>query len=229
MLNKNTRMVLSQLSAINVSQIITYPVTTIILGRNIQAFVDMRELGEEEFDEIGIFNINELLSVIGIIDDPEITNENGVLTIKGSKSSIKYGTTTVDIIESECRGNPELIQKIKNNENIISFDLDAKELEKIKKMSGVLKDLTDMVVESQDGKILVSLQGKERSSNSYNIEFEGSSTENNKMVMVMDLINKLPNSSFKVNVYKSKKGSLVAIFDSTDVEGLSIVVAAKST
>ena len=41
-------------------------------------------------------------------------------------------------------------------------------------------------------------------------------------------VKKLPNSGFKVSVYKSAKGSLVAVFNSTGVEGLDIVLAAKA-
>lgn len=229
MLNKDTREILSQLSQINQSQIITFPVSTIILGKAIQAFLDLSKLGEEEFDEIGVFDINQLNSVISVIDDPVISNENGTLTIKNDAQSIKYGTTTIDIIESECRGNPDLLGRITgNNEKVAEFEVDAKELDRLKKMSGLLKELSDLVISSKDGVINLSVTSKEKSSNNYSVNVEGSATEDINMIVIMDAVKKLPNSGFKVGVYKSSKGSLVAVFTSTGVQGLDIVLSAKA-
>jgi hypothetical protein len=228
MLNKDTMEVLSQLGQINQSQIITYPVTTIILGKAIQAFLDISKLGEEEFDEIGVFDINQLSSVISVIDDAEISNDNGTLTIKNKNQSIKYGTTTIDIIESECRGNPDLIDRISQNEKVLEFELDAKELDRIKKMSGLLKELSDLVISSENGNINIAVTSKEKSSNNYSVSVEGTSEDDIEMSLVMDAVKKLPNSGYKISIHRSKKGSLVAVFKSTGVEGLSIVLSAKA-
>lgn len=229
MLNKNTREVLGQLSQVNQSQIITYPVTTIISGKAIQAFLDLSKLGEEEFDEIGVFDINQLNSVVSVLEEPTITNDNGTLTIKNDSQSIKYGTTTIDIIESECRGNPDLLGRITgNNVKVIDFELDAKELDRLKKMSGLLKELSDLVISSKDGKTNLSVTSKEKSSNSYSVDVDGSSAEDVSMSLNMDIVKKLPNSGFNVAVYKSSKGSLVAVFTSTGVPGLDLVLAAKA-
>jgi len=229
MLNKKTREILNQLSTINNSMIITYPVTTVILGKSIQAFLNVEELGETDFQEIGVFNIGEFNSVVSVIDDPEISNDGtGTLTIKNDNSSIKYGTTTVDIIESECRGNPELVDKIARNENVISFSLGLKDLDKIKKMSGLLKDLNNLDIKSVDGKITVTTRSNEKSSNDFVINFDGESTGDNSITLDMSLVNKLPSSDFNVKVYKSAKGTLVSVFESTTVPGLKVVVSAKA-
>lgn len=228
MLNSNTRQVLSQLGAINNSMIISYPITTVIMGKNIQAFLNLEKLDEEEFDEIGVYNISEFNSVINVVDNPTITNENGILTISNDKASIKYGTTSIDIIESECRGNPELVDKIKTNENVTSFDLGVKDLDKIKKMSGLLKDLSDLNITSDGDTVTVKVTSKEKSSNNYSITLPAEVAEGIDMTLVMDVVNKLPASDFKVTIYKSKKGSLVAVFDSVNVDGLSIVISAKA-
>lgn len=229
MLNSNTRQVLAQLGAINNSMIITYPVTTVIMGKNIQAFLNLEKLGETEFDEIGVYNISEFNSVINVVDNPTITNDAGTLTISNDKASIKYGTTSIDIIESECRGNPELVDKIKTNYNVTSFTLGVKDLDKIKKMSGLLKDLSDLQITSDtEGNVTLKVTSKEKSSNNYSITLEGTVAEAVDMTLVMDVVNKLPASEFNVTIYKSKKGSLVAVFDSVNVDGLSIVISAKA-
>jgi hypothetical protein len=229
MLNKNTREILGQLSQVNQSQIITFPVTTIILGKSIQAFLDLSKLDETQFDEIGVFDINQLNSVISVIDEPVITNDGGTLTIKNDAQSIKYGTTTIDIIESECRGNPDLLARITgNNEQVIEFTIDAKELDRLKKMSGFLKELSDLVISSTNGVINLSVTSKEKSSNNYSVNVTGTAKEDISMSLIMDIVKKLPNSDFKVGVYKSSKGSLVAVFTSLNVPGLDLVLSAKA-
>jgi len=230
MLNKNTREILGQLGQINPSQIVTYPVTTIILGKAIQAFLDLSQLGEDEFDEFGVYDISQLNSVVSVIDEPEITNDNGTLTIKNKTQSIKYGTTNLSIIESECRGKPDLIDRITgNNELVMSFELDAKELDRLKKMAGLLKELSDLIITGKtDGNVDISVTSKEKSSNNYVVNVQGEVQEEVSMSLVMDIVKKLPNSGFKVSVYKSAKGSLVAVFGSTGVDGLNIVLAAKA-
>jgi len=208
--------------------IISYPITTVIMGKNIQAFLDLEKLGETEFDEIGVFNINEFNSVINVIENPAIENNNGTLTIKNDTTSIKYGTTSIDIIESECRGNTELIEKIKQNDVVMSFELASKDLDRVKKMSGLLKDLSDLVITSSGSSVNLTVTSKEKSSNNYSVNFDGTVQEETSMSLVMDVVNKLPSSAFNVTIYKSKKGSLVAVFESINVPGLSVVLSAKA-
>lgn len=228
MLNKNTKAVLSALSAINTQAIISYPITGIKMGNNVQAFFNMTKLGEEEFQEFGIFNIPELLSTVGVIgDDANITMESGVMTIANDNSSIRYGTTNIGIIEDECRTKTDMVDRIKTNENVVNFELPQSELEKLKKVSGVLKDLTDLSIETKDDAIVVTVQGKEKSSNNIAIKLAGEVLGEVSLKIVMANINKLPNGSYNVSVYKSAKGSLITVFQSQGVDGLNIVIAAK--
>ena len=73
--------------------IISHPVTVIKMGRAIQAFLDVSKdsdkgCKEEKFDEFGVYVINELNSVINIIDKPEISIDKGLLTIKNELNSL---------------------------------------------------------------------------------------------------------------------------------------------
>lgn len=228
MLNKNTKAVLSALSAINTQAIISYPITGIKMGNNVQAFFDMEKLGEEAFEEFGIFNIPELLSTVSVIgDDATITMNAGVMTIANNNSSIRYGTTNIGIIEDECRTKTDMVERIKGNENVVNFELPQAELEKLKKVSGVLKDLTDLSIETADESVVVTAQGKEKSSNNIAIKLNAEVLGEVSLKIVMANINKLPNGSYNVSIYKSAKGSLITLFQSQGVDGLNIVIAAK--
>jgi len=229
MLDKDTRTVLGQLGAINNSMIISYPKTSVIMGKSIQAYLDLEKLGEEPFEEIGLYNFGEFNSIVNLIDDATIEREdNGVLNITNSNSSIRYGTTSIGIIESSCRGNPELLDRIKGNTKVAEFELDVKDLDKIKKMSSVLKDLLNLEIYTEDGMVNLKVTSKEKSSNNFVINLPGNVSEDFDMVISIDIINKLPGSSFKVGIYKSAKGTLIAILESTTVDGLEIILAAKA-
>jgi hypothetical protein len=236
MLNQKTREVLGALGAINQSQIISYPVTVVKMGKSIQAFLDVSSEAEngcqeEEFDEFGVYVINELNSVINVIDDPEIALDNRILTIKNDNSSVQYGTTQLEVIESEARGNPQVIDNVMNperNTKVLSFNLNNKELDRIKKMSGLLKNLSDLKIEAKDGEVTLTVTAKERSSNNFSVTIDGEVGEELTMLLLMDSINKLPSSDYKVHIFKSSKGSLVAVFESEDVDGLRILVSSKA-
>lgn len=110
----------------------------------------------------------------------------------------------------------------------MSFSIEAKELDRIKKMSGLLKELSDLVITGENGDINLTVTSKEKSSNNYSVKVDGNSEEDISMSLVMDVVRKLPNSGYDVTIHKSKKGSLVAVFNSTGVEGLKIVLSAKA-
>jgi len=243
MLNKNTREILGALGTINQSQIVSYPVTVVKMGKSIQAFFDiskpaskekgdgLKGCGEDSFEEFGVYAISELNSVIGVIDNPEITNNNGTLTITNGQNSIKYGTTSLDILESESRGKPEIIDNVKNperNTKVMDFELDIKNLDKIKKMSGLLKNLSDLNIKAIDGKITMTVTAKEKSSNNFILNVQGTINEDTDVTLLMDSVNKLPNSSYNVELFKSAKGTLIAVFNSLNIDGLSILVSSKA-
>jgi hypothetical protein len=95
-------------------------------------------------------------------------------------------------------------------------------------MSGLLKNLTDLKIEAKDDKINLTVTAKEKSSNNFSITADGEIIEELSMLLLMDSVNKLPSSDYKVQIFKSSKGSLVAVFESIDVDGLKILVSSKA-
>jgi hypothetical protein len=244
MLNRTTRNILVQLGAINQSQIISYPVTVIKMGKSVQAFLDVSKpadkennlngCNETEFEDIGVYIINELNSVISVVDKPTITNNNGVLEIKNETQAITYATTPLDILESDCRGNPGVISNIKNPERntlLTKFKLSTDNLDKIKKMSGLLKNLSDLKINAGSESAHITVTSKEKSANSYDIKIPVipvNTAEDIEVTLLMDNINKLPASDYEVQVYRSQKGGLITVFTSLNVDGLDIIISAKA-
>lgn len=228
MLNASTRSVLSSLSSINNSMIISYPVTCVILGKNIQAFLDIEKLGEESFEEIGVDSITELNSIIGVVENPVIENKSGILTISNDSSILTFSTANIFVLEQKCRTSPDFINRVKLNEKFISFTLNHKEVEKIKKASSLLTNVTDLIISNIGNRISIKIASSEKSSNNYSIELPGEVIADASSSIVMQIFNKLPVSSYDVTLYRSKKGSMISVFKSLSVDGLEIVVSAKA-
>jgi len=231
MLNQKTRKILVQLGNINQTQIISYPVTVVKMGGSIQAFLDIsKETGcnESEFEELGIYNINELSSVIDVIENPEISSKNGILTIKNQNYKTTYATTSIDLIESQVRGNPDLISRIRKNKKILSFKLESKDLNNINKMCSLRRNLSDLKIISKNNKIILSVTSIEKSSDSFNINIQGECEDDSEMTLLIDSVNKLPISDYSVDIFKSEKGSLVAVFSSLDIDTLDIILTSKA-
>jgi hypothetical protein len=95
-------------------------------------------------------------------------------------------------------------------------------------MSGLLKNLSDLKIKAVENKIVMTVTSNERSSNNFVINVSGVVEEEIDLTLLISSVNKLPNNSYNVEVYKSTKGSLIAVFTSLDIDGLSILVSSKA-
>ena len=109
MLNKNTIQVLQSVVPITNSVIISYPVTTIQNEtKDVMGNINIEVLGEKQFDEFGIFDLSSFLGAVGILEEPNIEVNNGIITAKESDSSIKFVTSSPSSV-SDFTTNPKYI------------------------------------------------------------------------------------------------------------------------
>jgi len=166
----------------------------------------------------------------------EIEKYNPLINSKGfmlnnsieNELAINFHNVDFSYANSEEKIFKKLNFSIEKNQKIISFVISKEDLENIKKMSNLLRDSKDLLIESMNDKVTITLKSEERSSNTYTIEIDGSTDENTRLVLPVENFNKLIPSGYNVSIYKSKKGSLVSVFSSTSVEGLSISIAPKA-
>ena len=67
----------------------------------------------------------------------------------------------------------------------------------------------------------------EKTSNSFTTTLGAETTEEFKIIVLLSMLKKIPNGDFKVDVYKSKKGSKVLVFTSKNIESLEIILSVK--
>ena len=229
MLTKKTQAILSDLAAISTAAIIDYPITGIQdSGKSMVAFIDLSQFGEEEFEKFGIFNLSELLSILGVIDNAEVNlDDEGVITIKNDNSSIKYFTTNLDLLSQTFSANPKIPENIKAAPSAMSFTLESSVLDKLKKTSTLMK-LEHLVVNTNsDDEIQLTITGINKdSSNNYKIKVtEAENTGTHKIILDMENIKKLPAGNYSVKVAQNAKTkSYITMFSSKDIPSLEIVV-----
>lgn len=212
--------VLQSVVPISNTAIISFPETCVRSGKSIMAFIDVEKLGEEKFDDFGLYMIDDLLSVSSLVVDGECELKEGVLEFSNSNTKVRYNTSNVEILKENFEGDFELIDRIKGNEKVGEFKLSSSVMKELKMASNALKNLPNLIVKlSTEAEFLIS--GNEKSSNSYSTKGEGKGEV--EFSMSLNDLKKIPNGNFDVEVYQNKKGSLVMILNSEDIDGLRIV------
>lgn len=226
-LNNKTLKVLQSLSSINNSVIMSYPTVCVKDGKAVQAYFDVSQLGEDDFQEFGIYGITDFLSAVSLVTDPSIQLDGTVLKISNKNTKVSYNTANVGLLEEQCRGDFELLTRIKSNEKIGSFELSNETFKALRIASNTLKDLPNLIISSVENGILLKISANEKTSNSYSTTIDAETTEEFDIIVTLAMLKKIPNGDFKVDVYKSKKGSKVLVFTSKNIESLEIILSVK--
>jgi len=127
--------------------------------------------------EFGIYDLNEFLNTLTLVDNPELSFSDDSITIKDGKTSIRYFYASMDLLTAPSKQvtmpNPE-----------VSFILSEDTLNKIRKASAVLGH-ANIEINGENGKIIVNLtDAKNASANKYSIVVD----ENNACKEVFSFI-----------------------------------------
>jgi len=146
-------------------------ITTISEAKNILSSCSV----EEEFNQdVGIYDLNEFLNVLSLVDQPKLDMEEKWVTISDQtgRSKIKYFFTDPEMLTSPTE---KMIQNAGNMESFeISFTLDNDTLNKVKRAASALGH-TSMKVESKDtdGVVLMVFDTENPTSNTFSIDVPG--------------------------------------------------------
>ena len=232
MLINETQKILRDLSTISTTAIVSYPITGIQdIDRSIVAFINLEELGEQEFEDFGLMSIPEFLNTIDLVDDADIDIENRIATIKNTNMSCKYYTTDISIIEEAYGTKPAILENIDKAFEAATFELEASQLDKLKKTSNTLKVNHLVIAPSKDGGLVLDVTDSQKSdSNSLKTTIMGDCQDADMEIVIdMNNIKKIPAGSYSVRVAKNpKSGSYITKWTSLDLPSLQIVVSLAS-
>jgi len=160
---KDTLNILKNFSGIN-SNLYVKPgskITTMSPTKNIMAEVEV----EESFDtEFGIWDLNKLLGVISLFQEPEFTFEDKYVTITGTRgSTVKYYYSDPKLLSYPTKS-------IKKIESVVEFDLTADDFKELQRAAAVLGN-PDLCFVSDDEKVMAVVRDlKDPTCNVFSIE-----------------------------------------------------------
>ena len=163
-LSENTLQVLRNFSGINQNLLIKTG-TTISEARNVVATADVTESFEKDF---GIYDLNEFIGVMGLVDTPTLKFDEDFVTVSDStgRSKVKYFYAAEETLTSPTKD-------VTMPEADVKFVLDNDTLNKLKKAASTLGH-SEVSIKAKDGVLSLSVvENQNATSNAFSIDIDG--------------------------------------------------------
>ena len=196
-LSDRTLGVLKNFASINPNIVFTEGnnLRTVSVARNVFS----RTTVAEDFPVgFGIYDLNEFLNVLGLVDKPVLSFEKDYVVVGDStgRSKVKYFYSDPDMLTSPSKD-------INLPEFEVNFSLDNGTLGRIKRAASALGH-NEISIRPNNGSIQISvLDTKDATSNAFTIDVDGSYTDGVDFNFVLNVNNlKIVNEDFEVNISK---------------------------
>lgn len=166
-LSENTLQVLRNFSGINQNILIKSGsnLKTISEARNVVATA---EVTEEFTKDFGIYDLNEFIGVMGLVDSPSLKFEDDFVIVSDSsgRSSVKYFYAAEETLTSPTK-------EVTMPEADVKFTLDNNTMNRIKKAASTLGH-SEVSISAKDGALSLSvIENQNATSNAFSIAIDG--------------------------------------------------------
>ena len=180
---ENTLDVLRNFSSINQNIMIRSGnnIKTMSVTRNMIATADVSEQFTKDF---GIYDLNEFIGVLGLVDTPNLTFEDDFVIVQDStgRSKIKYFYSAEETLTTATKD-------VKMPEADCKFTLDNSTLNKLKKAAATLGH-KEVSIQAKDGVLSLSIVEKQNAtSNAFSIDIDGEFKQDAVFNFIIDIAN----------------------------------------
>lgn len=166
-LSENTLQILRNFSGINQNLLIKSGsnIKTISEARNVVATADVTENFEKDF---GIYDLNEFIGVMGLVDTPSLKFEDDFVTVSDSsgRSKVKYFYAAEETLTSPAKD-------VNMPDGDVKFTLDNDTLNKLKKAASTLGH-NEVSIKANNGVLSLSIvENQNATSNAFSIDIDG--------------------------------------------------------
>jgi len=210
-ISENTMQILKNYGTINPNFIARKgnTIMTVSEAKNILSSSNIEEQFEQD---MGIYDLNEFLNVLSLVDQPKLDMEDKWCTVKDAtgRSKVKYFFTDPEMLTTPTE---KMIENASNmTEYAISFTLDNETLSKVKRAASALGH-SSMKIDWIDNSIQLTVFDTENpTSNTFTIEVPGQGTEqgtwilniNNLKIVPGDYEVKVSNKNISNFIHKEK-------------------------
>ena len=169
---------------------------------------------------VGIYNLDEFLAVLGLVDAPDLSFAEEFVTVSDSsgRSNVKYFYSDESILTTPQKD-------ITMVESEVKFTLDLATLNKVKRAAGALGH-EKMTITANDGSIkLTVVDPNNATSSAFDITVPGS-YETEDFMFVMNVANlKLIDGDYEVSV----SSKLISEFKNTSTDVVYYIALEKSS
>ena len=217
-LTDNTLSVLKNFASIQPNVVLNEGnvIKTIAEAKNVMAVATL----DQSFDKtVGIYNLDEFLSVLGLVDDPDLNFHDDFVTVQGNgRSQVKYFYSDASILTSPAKDIPMPEAEVK-------FTLDEATLNKVRRAAGALGH-EKMTITSTDGGIkLTVVDNTDSTSNAFDIVVPGT-CDSEDFMFVMNIANlKLIAGDYDVEV----SSRLISKFSNKNADVVYYIALEKSS
>jgi len=166
-LSENTLNVLRNFSGINQNMLIKSGtnIKTISEARNVVATADVTEEFPKDF---GIYDLNEFIGVMGLVDAPSLKFDEDYVTVSDSsgRSKVKYFYAAEETLTAPTKD-------VTMPDADVKFTLDNSTLNKLKKAASTLGH-SEVSIRAKDGVLSLSVvENQNATSNAFSIDIDG--------------------------------------------------------
>lgn len=223
-LSDSTTQILKNYASIN-SNIVFNPgsrITTISEARNILSSATV----DAEFPScFGVYDLNEFLGVLSLVDEPQVKFEDKFAVIADStgRSKIKYFFTDTDMLTSP---NGTMLDKAMAMDSFeVEFELDPDTLNKVKRAASALGHSVVSVTADNGSLVLTVFDAENPTTNTFSIDLNGTyESENFSLVLSIANLKIIPGT---YNVGLSSK--LMSRFTHTEQDVTYWIALEKSS
>lgn len=218
-LSDNTLAVLKNFASIQPNVVLNEGnvVKTIAEAKNVMAVATL----DQSFDkEVGIYNLDEFLSVLGLVDSPDLNFHDDFVTVQSSagRSQVKYFYSDTSILTSPAKDIPMPDAEV-------NFTLSEETLKKILRAAGALGHEKMTITATDGGVKLTVVDNTDATSNAFEIVVPGT-VESENFTFVMNIANlKLIGGEYEVAV----SSRLISHFKNTSVDVEYFIALEKSS
>ena len=218
-LNDETLAVLKNFASIQPNVVLNEGnvVKTIAEAKNVMA---VATLGQTFDKSVGIYNLDEFLSVLGLVDDPDLAFHDDFVTVQSGsgRSNVKYFYSDPSILTSPAKDIPMPEAEVK-------FTLDEATLNKIRRAAGALGHEKMTITATDGGVMLTVVDNTDATSNAFEIVVPGS-VDSENFTFVMNIANlKLISGDYDVEV----SSRLISKFTNTGTDICYFIALEKSS
>ena len=224
---ENAIPIFKKLIQISNSAIIEYPKTVLTNDHSIIAAINLDEIGEENFEKFGIYNLSQFLSLVDYFGEEVIIEKDDAnIIISNNKLKQVYETTSINLLE-KFSVKADIFEKVKSVDTCVYFDLNSEDLKHIKKISSILGH-TDLVVDTKNKNLVITtLDANDnfQNPNYHPIEID----TNEESLFVFDLlnINKIPEGNYEFHIKRNPKTNNPIAYLKNIEESFELILSIK--